>query len=204
MSSFQVVQTVNMSREFIIKTLVEMDRQTGRTNTPEKPSELSGYWNVEIDWDDFWRCLSEVCEATTINVSEKYGIYSVSPYDIIKKAVDIYHKTEWFQKAVNDIREAEKAKKEAERLEELRVRQDVPEITKMYDTLKAEKETIEKKLLSYQRFVNTIQTDITDMETTVYEAKWAPKYFKDTAKTIKQHATAEWNGNNLVSQNRYY
>ena len=197
-----------MSREFVQKTLIDMERhhfsEREIANTTENPSVLRGYYNVEIVWDDFWRCFEEVCVATNVEAVERYGSFSVNPSDIIRKAVDLYHQTERFVKALTAIKDAKKAKEDAVKAEELRLRNDVPAITKMYDELLAEKKALEKKLSSYERFHKALCDKAREAEQTAYEAKWCPKYFKETMATLKEFGNAEWTGKTLVVKSRGY
>ena len=177
-----------------------------RTNTPEDPYHLRGYYDIPIDWEDFWRCFNDAIASYPSNAeaTERYGDFKVSPSDIIKKAVDAYHQTDRFVKALTAVKEAIKAKEIADKAEEVRVRQDVPEVTKMYDALLLEKKDLEKQLNAYKGWSNKLCANIQDIERKVYEAKWAPKYFKDDMERIKRHTVGSWNGKSLVVENSYY
>jgi len=206
---FQVVQTITMSREYVLAMLVDAERhnwsEKSRINTPEDPYVLRGYYNIPIDWDDWWRCFNETIAPTTAVAVERYGDFKVSPHDIIKKAVDAYHQTDRFVSALAEIKEAKKAKEEADKAEELRIRQDVPAITLKYDALLLQFAEMERKAKAYEAYSKNLCEKINEVEEVIHEAKWAPKYHKELMKDIKKHATGgEWNGKNLVVGNHHY
>jgi hypothetical protein len=175
-----------------------------RINTPEDPYHLRGYYDIPIDWDDWWRCLDEVITPISAEAKERYGDFKVSPHDIIKKAVDAYHQTDRFVSALTAVKEAIKAKEIADKAEELRVRQDVPEITKRYDALLIEKTEMEKELRAYKGWNKRLCEKIHEAEAAVYESKWAPKYHKELMANIKRHTAGSWNGKALVVENSHY
>ena len=206
---FQVVQTVSIPRTFVLTTLVDMDRhhhsERAIANTAENPSSLRGWYNVPIVWEDFWRCWDEVLTAPTAFAVERYADFKVSPNDLIKKAVDAYHKTERFQNCLLAITTAKKAKEEADKVEELRIRHDVPAITRKYDELLLQFAEMERKAKAYEAYSKNLCEKINEAEEVIHEAKWAPKYHKELMKDIKKHATGgEWNGKNLVVGNHHY
>jgi len=209
MSEFQVVQTITMSREYVLAMLVDAERhnwsEKSRINTPEDPYVLRGYYNIPIVWEDFWRCFNEAIAPSSAEAKERYGDFRVSPSDIIKKAVDAYHQTDRFVEALTAVKDAIKAKEIADKAEELRVRQDVPEITKRYDALLLEKADLEKQLKAYKGWTKRLCSDINEVEATIYEAKWAPKYHKEKMASVKKHTIAkEWDGKALVVENYHY
>lgn len=198
-----------MSREWVMEMLKQKEQcwsEKNVINTPEDPYALRGYYNIPIVWEDFWRCFNEAIASypSEAEATERYGEFRVSPSDIIKKAVDAYHQTDRFVKALTAVKEAIKAKDIADKAEEVRVRQDVPEITKRYDALLLEKADLEKQLNAYKGWSNTLCSNIQDIEKKVYEAKWAPKYFKEEMERIKRHTVGSWNGKSLVVENSYY
>jgi len=209
MSEFQVVQTITMSREYVLAMLVDAERhnwsEKSRINTPEDPYVLRGYYNIPIDWDDWWRCFNETIAPTTAVAKERYADFKVSPSDIIKKACDAYHQTDRFVSALAEIKEAIKAKEIADKAEELRVRQDVPEITKRYDALLLEKADLEKQLRAYKAWSKRLCGDICEVEQIIHDANWAPKYHKIKMSQMKRHTVAkEWDGKALVVENTHY
>lgn len=209
MSEFKVVQTITMTREYVLAMLVDADRhnwsERTRINTPEDPSALRGYYNIPIDWDDWWRCFNETIAPTSAVAKERYGEFKVSPSDIIKKATDAYHQTDRFVSALTEIKEAIKQKEIADKAEEVRVRQDVPEITKRYDALLLEKADMEKQLKAYKAWNKRLCGDIREVEQIIHEAKWAPKYHKEKMESLKKHTIAkEWDGKALVVENTHY
>jgi hypothetical protein len=209
MSEFKVVQTITMTREFVEKQLVSEGShhysEKVRTNTPEDPFVLRGYYNIPVVWEDFWRCFNEVIAPSSATAVERYADFRVSPSDIIKKAVDAYHQTDRFVSALTAIKEAAKQKEIDDKAEELRVRQDVPEITKRYDALLLEKADMEKQLKAYKAWNKRLCGDIREVEQIIHEAKWAPKYHKEKMESLKKHTIAkEWDGKALVVENTHY
>lgn len=208
MDTFKVVQTITLSREYVLKILVDMERprysEKPHINTPQDPSVLRGYYNIPIDWNDWWVCFNETIAPVNVEAKERYADFKVSPYDIITKAVDAYHRTPRFQSELTAVKDAIKAMEITDKAEELRIRQDVPEITKMYDALLLEKIDIEKQLNAYKSWSRDLCSDIQEIETTIHEAKWAPKYHKENMRNIKKHTIAEWNGKCLVVDNKYH
>jgi hypothetical protein len=207
--TFQVVQTITMSREYVLAMLVDMERhnwsEKTRINTTEDPFVLRGYYNIPIVWEDFWRCFNEAIAPSSAEAKERYGDFKVSPSDIIKKACDAYHQTDRFVSALEAVKAEKKAKEEADKAEELRVRQDVPEITKRYDALLLEKADLEKQLKAYKGWSKRLCSDIQEVEATIHEAKWAPKYHKEKMYQVKKHTIAkEWDGKALVVENTHY
>ena len=198
-----------MSREYVLAMVVESERcswsEKVRTNTPEDPYALRGYYNIPIVWEDWWRCFNETIAPTSAVAKERYADFKVSPSDIIKKAIDAYHQTDRFVSALTAVKEAIKAKEIADKAEELRVRQDVPEITKMYDALLLEKADMEKQLKAYKGWSKRLCGDIREVEQIIHDAKWAPKYHKEKMADLKKHTIAkEWDGKALVVENTHY
>jgi hypothetical protein len=208
MDTFKVVQTITLTRKYVLDMLVDMERynwsETTRINTPQDPSVLRGYYNIPIDWNDWWVCFNETIAPKTSAAKERYDNFKVSPHDIIKETIDAYHRTPRFVSSLNEVKEAIKEKEIADKAEELRIRQDVPEITKMYDALLLEKTSIEKQLKAYKGWSKRLCEEIQEVEATIYEAKWAPKYHKEKMREIKRHTIAEWNGKALVAGNTHY
>lgn len=208
---FQVVQTISIPRTFVITTLIDMDRhhhsEKAVINSAENPSVLRGWYNVEIVWEDFWRCWDEVIVAPAAFAVERYADFKISPNDLIKKAVDAYHKTDRFQNCLIAIKDARKAKEEADKAEELRIRQDVPAITLKYDALLIAFAQMERKAKAYESYARNLCGKINDIDEVIQEAKWAPKYHKEMVRDNNKHATGgEWNDNKsvLVVGNSHY
>jgi hypothetical protein len=198
-----------MSREYVEKTLVDMERnnwsEKTRINTAEDPYVLRGYYNIPVVWEDFWQCFNEAIAPSSAEAKERYCSFKLSPDDIIKKACDAYHQTDRFVSALEAVKAEKKAKEEADKAEELRVRQDVPEITKMYDALLLEKADLEKQLRAYKGWTKHLCESIQEAEGVVYEAKWAPKYHKELMAKAKRHTLAKaWDGKALVVENYHY
>ena len=207
MSAFQVVQTITISREWVMEMLKQKEQcwsEKNVINTPEDPYALRGYYNIPIVWEDFWACWNEVITPVSAEAKEKYADFKVSPSDLLKKACDAYHQTDRFVSALTAVKEAIKAKEIADKAEELRVRQDVPEITKRYDALLIEKTEMEKQLRAYKGWNKRLCEKVVEAEAAVYESKWAPKYHKELMASIKRHTAGEWNGKALVVENTHY
>lgn len=208
MSEFQVVQTITISREWVMEMLKQKEQcwsEKNVINTPEDPYALRGYYNIPIVWEDFWACWNEVITPVSAEAKEKYADFKVSPSDLLKKACDAYHQTDRFVSALTAVKEAIKAKDIADKAEELRVRQDVPEITKMYDALLLEKADMAKQLKAYKGWSHRLCSEIREIEQTIHEAKWAPKYHKEKMASLKKHTIAkEWDGKALVVENTHY
>lgn len=198
-----------MTREYVLLMLVDAERhnfsEKTRINTTEDPYVLRGYYNIPIVWEDFWRCFNDAIAPSGAVATERYGDFKVSPSDIIKKTIDAYHQTDRFVSALTAVKEAKKAKEEADKAEELRIRQDVPAITLKYDALLIAFAEMERKAKAYKAYADVLCVKINDVEETIHEAKWAPKYHKEKMKEHKKHATGgEWNGKNLVVENTHY
>jgi hypothetical protein len=181
--------------------LVEMEKFGGHINTPESPCALRGWYNVAIDWDDFWRCWNEAIAPVNADTIERYSTFKVYPYEMLEKAVEQYRKSKRYTLALAAAQKAVKDNEEAKKAEELRVRQDVPAITKMYDELLLKNKELENKAKAYASFTSNLASDISEMEKIVYDAKWAPKHFKNKAHFIKNKSIVEWNGKGLVCGN---
>lgn len=212
--SFVLTQSVVLTHEAIQKRLEIAGRYesefNGRDknypNTLENPFILAGIYQVPVNWPVFWKCM-EYTKSSEFK-TDYPGEYRFDSYDLIKMAITYYKGgldsipgSEYFYQTRNALRKAEEDKKEAEKAEELRVRNAVPEITLKYDALLKENETLKKQIHSYDRHLNKIKHGVVDIDRRIGEGKYT-KWLTTAMEELVSEAILYWKDGRWCSPGR--